>query len=69
MKRPRTASKLLTTTEGSVLDLVDHVLNKGVMIQGDVVLGLANIDLIYLRLTALLSAADRLTRMARRRRR
>ncbi|HXG15489.1 MAG TPA: gas vesicle protein GvpJ [Calidithermus sp.] len=43
-----------------MLDLVDHVLNKGVVLDGEVVLGLADVDLIYLRLAALLCAADRL---------
>jgi hypothetical protein len=42
-----------------VLDLVDHLLTKGVMLDGEVVLGLAGIDLVYLRLSALLCAADR----------
>lgn len=42
-----------------MLDLVDHVLNKGVVLEGEVVLGLADVDLIYLRLAALLCAADR----------
>ena len=44
--------------DASVLDLVDHVLNKGVIIEGDLVLGLADVDLIYLRLSVLLTAAD-----------
>jgi gas vesicle protein GvpA/GvpJ/GvpM family len=42
-----------------VLDLLDDLLNKGVMTVGDVTLGVAGIDLIYLRLSALLCAADR----------
>lgn len=46
--------------EGSLLDLVDHLLNQGVVLTGDVVIGLANIDLIYLRLSVLLCAADRI---------
>ena len=45
--------------ESSLLDLVDNLLNQGVVIQGEVVLGLAGIDLVYLRLSALLCAADR----------
>lgn len=45
--------------EGSLLELVDHLLNQGVVLTGDVVIGLANIDLIYLRLSVLLCAADR----------
>jgi hypothetical protein len=43
----------------SILDVLDHVLNKGVVATGDVTLGVAGIDLIYLRLSALLCAADR----------
>ncbi|MES1243658.1 MAG: gas vesicle protein GvpJ [Acidobacteriota bacterium] len=46
-------------SETSLLDLVDNLLNQGVVITGEVVIGLAGIDLIYLQLTALLCAADR----------
>jgi hypothetical protein len=42
-----------------MLDVVDHLLNKGVVADGDVMLGVAGIDLIYLRLSAILCAADR----------
>ena len=45
--------------ESSLLDLVDHLLQQGVVISGDVVLGISNIDLIYLRASVLLCAADR----------
>jgi hypothetical protein len=45
--------------ESSLLDLVDHLLQQGVVITGDVVLGISNIDLIYLRASLLLCAADR----------
>ncbi len=45
--------------ENSLLDLVDNLLNQGVVITGELVLGLAGVDLIYLRLSALLCAADR----------
>ena len=44
----------------SLLDLADNVLNKGVVVTGDVTLALADVDLVFLRLTALLCAADRL---------
>ena len=49
----------LADAQASLLDLVDHVLNKGVVVTGDVVIGLAGVDLVYLRLSALLCAADR----------
>ncbi|HZS35074.1 MAG TPA: gas vesicle protein [Methylomirabilota bacterium] len=45
--------------DASLLDIVDHLLTKGVVVTGDVVLGLADVDLVYLRLAALLCAADR----------
>ena len=46
--------------ETSLLDVVDNLLNRGVVLNADVILSLANVDLVYLRLSALLCAADRL---------
>jgi Gas vesicle protein len=54
-----TAREVLDTTDSSLLDLVDNLLNRGVVISGEVMLGLAGVDLVYLRLSALLCAADR----------
>jgi hypothetical protein len=45
--------------EASLLDVVDSVLNQGVVLNGDLVLGVANVDLIYAKLSVLLSAMDR----------
>jgi hypothetical protein len=53
------ADRVLEPPESTVLDLLDHLLNKGVMLNADVTLGVAGIDLIYLRLSSLLCAADR----------
>lgn len=44
---------------GSLLDVVDSLLEKGVALDGELVLGLADVDLIYVRLGALVAAADR----------
>ncbi len=52
--------ELIESSEASLLDTVDHLLSKGLVLTGEVVIGLAGIDLIYLRLTALLCAADRI---------
>jgi len=52
--------ELLERSDVSLLDTVDHLLNKGLVLTGEVVVGLAGVDLIYLRLTALLCAADRI---------
>lgn len=54
------ALELLEGTDISLLETVDHLLNQGVVLTGDVVIGLAGVDLIYLRLSAILCAADRI---------
>ena len=56
---PTVIGQVLEAPESTVLDLLDNLLNKGVMANGDVTLGVAGIDLIYLRLSVLLCAADR----------
>jgi len=60
---------ILETPQSSVLDLIDELLDKGVMANGDVSLGVAGIDLIYLRLSTLLCAADRILPVEKRRKR
>ena len=53
------AEKVLEGADGSLLEIIDHVLSKGVMINGEVFVGVAGIDLIYLRLSAVLCSADK----------
>jgi len=48
-----------TANDGTLLDVLDKLLNKGVVLNGDVVLGVAGVDLVYLRLSSLLCAIDR----------
>jgi hypothetical protein len=43
----------------SLLDVLDHVLNQGVVLSGEITLGVADVDLIYVRLLALVCSADR----------
>jgi hypothetical protein len=66
VRRLRPRRTLARPSESTLGDLVDHVLNKGVVLTGEVVLGLAGVDLVYLRLQALLAAADRVQGKARR---
>ena len=47
------------TSDATLLDMLDKLLNKGVVLNGDVVLGVAGVDLVYLRLSGLLCAIDR----------
>jgi gas vesicle structural protein len=42
----------------SVLDILDHVLNKGVVIRGKLIISLAGVDLIYLGLDVLLTSVE-----------
>lgn len=42
----------------TILELLDRVLNKGVVITGDIVISVADIDLVYLGLKLLLSSVE-----------
>ena len=53
------AERILETDGASLLDVVDNALNKGVVLSGDLTLALAQVDLVYLRLSLVLCAADR----------
>ena len=55
----RSVAHLLDSPDSSLVDVVDSLLSKGVVLDGEVVLGLADVDLIYLRLAAILVAADK----------
>ena len=50
----------LERLDTSLLDIVDHVLGTGVVLRGELILGVAGVDLIYIELRALLCAADRI---------
>ena len=50
---------LESANDATLLDMLDTLLNKGVVLNGDVVLGVAGVDLVYLRLSSLLCAIDR----------
>ena len=58
-KRRADPERILGTEDASLLDIVDNVLNKGVVLSGDITIALAQVDLIYARLSLLLCAADR----------
>lgn len=46
--------------EASLADVIDNLLNRGVVLNADLILALAEVDLIYVRLSAVLCAADRI---------
>jgi len=45
-------------TEFSLLEVLDHVLNSGVVIQGSIVISLAGVDLVYVGLSAVISSIE-----------
>lgn len=55
----RAVARIIDDGDRSLLDVVDNLLNSGVMVNADLMLALANVDLVYVRLSALLCAADR----------
>jgi len=60
VKKRSEADEIIEHADASLLEIIDHVLNKGVMVHGEVILGVAGVDLVYLRVSALLCAADKL---------
>ena len=44
--------------ELSLLDIIDHVLNAGVVIQGSIVISIGGVDLIYLGLNVVLTSVE-----------
>jgi hypothetical protein len=52
--------EIIEQADASLLEVIDHVLAQGVILRGELMLGVANVDLVYVRLSAMLCAADRL---------
>ena len=44
--------------EISLLDILDHVLNAGVVIHGSIVISLAGVDLVYVGLNAVITSVE-----------
>ncbi|MFQ3661777.1 MAG: gas vesicle protein GvpJ [Chloroflexaceae bacterium] len=51
---------LVAERDVTLLDLLDRILDKGVIISGDITISVANVDLIYLGLRLLLTSVDNL---------
>ena len=49
----------------TLIELVDRVLNKGVVLTGDITLSVADVDLVYVGLRVLLASAGTLDRLER----
>lgn len=44
--------------EASLLDILDHVLNAGVIIHGSLVISLAGVDLVYVGLNVIITSVE-----------
>lgn len=51
---------ILKEEETTLVEILDRVLDKGVVISGDVILSVADIDLVYLGLKVVLSSVETL---------
>ena len=49
---------MVKSRDVTILEILDRVLDKGVVISGDVVISVADVDLIYLGLKVLLSSVE-----------
>ena len=53
-----TGTEITASRDVAFVDLVDRLLGKGVVISGDITLALADIDLVYVGLRALIGSID-----------
>jgi len=51
-----TAETVAVATEPSLVDLLDRLLGKGVVLSGDVVISLAEVDLVRVQLSAVIQS-------------
>jgi len=59
--------KELNAEDASLLELVDRLLNKGVVLAGEATISVAGIDLIYLGLNVVLAAVETIDKAQERR--
>lgn len=57
------ADVITKSQEVTICELLDRILNKGVVLSGEVIISVADIDLIYLGLQAILTSVETMERM------
>ena len=57
---PASTVARIMDSDTSLLDVIDNLLSQGVVLNAELILALANVDLIFIRLSALVCAADRI---------
>ncbi len=53
--------------ELSLLETIDHLLDRGVVIAGEAIVSIGDVDLLYLGLNVVLANVDAVTRVSRKR--
>jgi hypothetical protein len=61
-RQQRGISRALRDRDVSLLDLVDRLLDGGVVIHGDITLAVADVDLVYVGLRALIASVETIER-------
>jgi hypothetical protein len=61
-RQQRGVSRALRDRDVSLLDLVDRLLDGGVVIHGDITLAVADVDLVYVGLRALIASVETIER-------
>ena len=61
-RQERGVSRALRERDVSLLDLVDRLLDGGVVIHGDITLAVADVDLVYVGLRVLISSVEAIER-------
>jgi len=56
-------SAVATEKDVTLLEVLDRVLNKGVVVAGDLVISVADVDLIYVGLRVLISSVETMERL------
>jgi hypothetical protein len=62
----KASDQIVKNQHFTLLELLDRLLNKGVMVKGEILLSVADIDLVYLNLGLLLSSVKTVQKAARR---
>jgi len=60
-----TETETLEESELSLLETLDHVLNRGLVIAGEITISVADVDLIFLGLNVLVSSVEKANEVLR----
>jgi len=58
--------EILETSDVSLLETLDHVLNRGIVITGNITISVADIDLVYLGLDVLVGSVETIKQVLQR---